>query len=224
MKEQKFQHYTELALKSVYSEPEGGFHSQLIPDMVKQFFDPVELPVTSYVLDIGCGQGLFLDILKAKGFTNLVGVTLSDDDLIACGDKWHSCLKSDMSDLPVPNGIVDYVWCRHALEHSPYPLFTLYEFNRVMKKGSKMYVEVPAPDCPRAHEFNPNHYSVLTINMWVALMQRAGFTVQAVHNLSFELANDQGPIPETNLIFLLEKNETLVQERTYETDEEVYCG
>jgi len=223
MREEKFKHYTELALKSVYSEPEGGFHSQLIPEVVRDFFVPANIPVTAYVLDIGCGQGLFMDILKERGYTNLVGVTLSDDDLVACGNKWHSCLKTDMSDLPVPSRIVDYIWCRHALEHSPYPLFTLYEFNRVMKLGGKMYVEVPAPNCPRAHEFNPNHYSILTTNMWVALMQRAGFTVESVHNMSFELANDQGPIPESNLIFLLEKNESVVQERAYASDE-AFCG
>jgi hypothetical protein len=59
--------------------------------------------------------------------------------------------------------------------------------------------------------------------MWMALMQRAGFTVESVHNMSFELANDQGPIPESNLIFLLEKNESVVQERAYASDE-AFCG
>ena len=223
MREEKFQHYTELALKSVYSEPEGGFHSQLIPEVVRDFFVPANVPVTAYVLDIGCGQGLFMDILKEKGYTNLVGVTLSDDDLVACGEKWHSCLKSDMSDLPVPNHIVDYIWCRHALEHSPYPLFTLYEFNRVMKLGGKMYVEVPAPGCARRHEYNPNHYSIHTADMWAALMVKAGFLVTAVHNMSFELQIQDSPIPESNLIFLLEKNESVVQERAYASDE-AFCG
>ena len=223
MRKEKFQHYTELALKSVYSEPEGGFHSQLIPEMVKDFFLPANVPVTAYVLDIGCGQGLFMDLLKDKGYTNLVGVTLSEEDLVACGEKWHSCVKSDMSDLPVPDRIVDYVWCRHALEHSPYPLFTLYEFNRVMKLGGKMYVEVPAPGCARRHEYNPNHYSVLTADMWVALMVRAGFVVTDVRTISFDLETQNGSVPESNLIFLLEKNESLVQERAYASDE-AFCG
>jgi SAM-dependent methyltransferase len=223
MREEKFQHYTELALKSVYSEPEGGFHSELIPEMVKQFFLPENVPVTAYVLDIGCGQGLFMDILKDKGYCNLIGVTLSEDDLLACGNKWHSCLKSDMSDLPVPSHVVDYIWCRHALEHSPYPLFTLYEFNRVLRLGGKMYVEVPAPNCARRHEYNPNHYSIFAVDMWIALMVRAGFTVTQTNTISFELQSPSGPIPETNLIFLLEKNDSLIEERAYSPNEEI-CG
>jgi hypothetical protein len=26
-----------------------------------------------------------------------------------------------MSDLPLANGNIDFIWCRHAIEHSPLP-------------------------------------------------------------------------------------------------------
>jgi len=32
---------------------------------------------------------------------------------------------------------VDFIFLRHALEHSPYPIFSLMEYNRVLKQGGK---------------------------------------------------------------------------------------
>ena len=59
--------------------------------------------------------------------------------------------------------------------------------------------------------------------MWAALMVRAGFIVQSVQTMSFELQSENGPVPESNFIFLLEKNESVVQERAYASDE-AFCG
>jgi hypothetical protein len=61
------------------------------------------------------------------------------------------------------------------------------EFNRVLKQGSKIYIEVPAPDCDRKHEFNLNHYSILGHNQLAALLQRTGFNIDSFNNLEFDL-------------------------------------
>ena len=61
------------------------------------------------------------------------------------------------------------------------------EYNRVLKQGAKIYIEVPAPDCDRKHEFNLNHYSILGHNQLAALLMRCGFDVNQFNNLEFEL-------------------------------------
>jgi hypothetical protein len=61
------------------------------------------------------------------------------------------------------------------------------EYNRVLKQGSKIYIEVPAPDCERKHEFNLNHYSILGHNQLAALLIRCGFDIDNFNNLEFEL-------------------------------------
>jgi len=208
----KFNEYTRLAQTTVYSEPEeNNFHTKLIPEMVKHFFTPLELPVSSYILDIGCGQGTFLDLMRDADYTNTIGVTLSTDDAAACGVKNHTVLSCDMTDLDVPANMVDFIWCRQAIEHSPYPLFTLYEFNRVLKTGGKVYIEVPAPDCARHHEFNKNHYSVLGEKMWGALFERTGFKVLQASHFDFELSHEGKPIPERYLCFVLEKHDSVTK-------------
>jgi hypothetical protein len=61
------------------------------------------------------------------------------------------------------------------------------EYNRVLKQGGKIYIEVPAPDCDRRHEFNLNHYSILGASQLVALLQRTGFSLNIFNNFEFDL-------------------------------------
>jgi ubiquinone/menaquinone biosynthesis C-methylase UbiE len=151
------------------------------------------------------------------GYPNTIGVTLSDEDYKATESKGMTVIRSDFSDIQaIKDETVDMIWCRHALEHSPYPLFTLYEFNRLLKQSGKLYVEVPAPDCERQHEANPNHFSILGLTMWMFLFARAGFNALMVDKLEFTLKTEGKDVPEEYLIFLLEKQD-VPQVRTQET-------
>ncbi len=142
--------------------------------MVERYFDPLGLPKDALIVDVGCGHGAFLRQMDARGY-HALGITMSDADVEGC--KPFEAVIADMADLPVFDGVVDLVWCRHTLEHSPYPLFALYEFERVLKPGGKIFIEVPAPDCARPHEFNPNHYSIMGTRMWQALIEKAKLTL-----------------------------------------------
>ena len=207
MQIEKFNRFNAMALASVYSEPEeNNFHTQLIPQMVDKYVPLMELDKDAAILDVGCGYGTFQTKMAEMGYTNTIGVTLSDEDYKASESKGMTVIKSDFSDIPsVEDETVNMIWCRHALEHSPYPLFTLYEFNRLLKPGGKVYVEVPAPDCERQHEANPNHYSILGITMWMFLFARAGFDALMVDKFQLTLKAEDHDVPEEYLIFLLEK-------------------
>ena len=137
--------------------------------------------------------------MKERGYTNVTGVTLGEDDVKACREKGHTVKEYDMSFLPVNDGFidetVDLIFARHSFEHSLFPMLTLVEWNRVLKKGGKLYLEVPAPDCQRGHEFNLNHYSIMGQRQIVALLQRAGFEVNTLNTIKFDLTvgqNDDG--------------------------------
>lgn len=206
----KINRYNKIALSTVYSEPEeGNFHTELIPKMVEQFFKPLNLPVEAIILDIGCGQGTFMDEVAKLDYPNRIGITKSGEDFDACNAKGHTTTHCDMSDLPFNSEEIDFIWCRHALEHSPFPFFTLLEFNRILKDGGKVYVEVPAPDCVRKHEWNPNHYSVLGPEMWAALFVKAGFKVLQSVYFDLELQMPEGKVPERNICFVIEKHDTI---------------
>ena len=183
----------------IHDEGDSQMHAVLTKQVVETYIDPMELPKDAAILDLGCGPGYFLDAMKERGYTNLTGVTLSPGDIKTCEDKGHTIKKYDLSFLPQKDGYydesVDFIFLRHALEHSPYPIFSLMEYNRVLKQGAKIYIEVPAPDCDRRHEFNLNHYSIMGANQLGALLVRCGFNIDQFNNLEFDAS---GPNPETN--------------------------
>ena len=197
----KLKFYNEwLYTAHIYDEGESQFHQQLTNQVVETYIDPLNLAKDAAILDMGCGPGYFLDAMKDRGYTNVTGVTLSPGDIKTCEDKGHTIKKYDLTFLPQKDGYydesVDFIFLRQALEHSPYPIFTLMEYNRVLKQGSKIYIEVPAPDCERKHEFNPNHYSILGANQLAALLLRCGFDIDQFNNLEFDLKSPDPEDPE----------------------------
>jgi SAM-dependent methyltransferase len=176
----------------IYDEGESGFHKDLTEKVVATYIDPLNLPKNANILDLGCGPGYFLDEMQKREYTNVLGVTLSQGDIDLCKSKGHNIKSYDLSFLPQQDGFidesVDLIFLRHALEHSPYPIFSLMEYNRILKQNAKIYIEVPGPDNDRKHEFNLNHYSILGQTQLIALLQRTGFSIDTFNTIEFDLS------------------------------------
>ena len=188
----KLKFYNEwLYTAHIYDEGDSEMHKTLTETVVKQYIDPLNLPKDSKILDLGCGPGYFLNEMKSRGYTDLTGVTLSPGDIKICEDNGHTIKKYDLSFLPQSEGYydesVDMIFLRHALEHSPYPIFSLMEYNRVLKQYGKIYIEVPQPGCERKHEENLNHYSILGKEQLGALLVRTGFNIDKFDNFEFDI-------------------------------------
>jgi SAM-dependent methyltransferase len=188
----KLKFYNEwLYTAHIYEEGDSLFHKDLTTQIVKQYIDPLEIAKNAKILDLGCGPGYFLDEMRERGYTDITGVTLSPGDIKICEDKGHSTKAYDLTFLPQKDGYydesVDFIFLRQALEHSPYPIFSLMEYNRVLKQGSQIYIEVPAPNSERKHEWNLNHYSVFGEQQLAALLDRCGFVINSFDNFEFDL-------------------------------------
>jgi len=196
----KLKFYNEwLYTAHIYDEGDSPMHKTLTAKVVKDYVDPLNLPKNAKILDLGCGPGYFLDEMKERGYTDLTGVTLSPGDIEICEKNGHTIKKYDLSFLPQKDGYfdesVDFIFLRHALEHSPYPIFSLMEYNRVLKQFGRIYIEVPAPDCDRRHEYNLNHYSILGEKQLAALLERTGFNIDMFQTIEFQIS---GKNPNTN--------------------------
>lgn len=201
----KLKFYNEyLYTAHIYDELDSPMHKSLTTEIVKTYIDPLNIPKNAKILDLGCGPGYFLDEMKQRGYTDLTGVTLSPGDIKICEDKGHTIKKYDLSFLPQNEGYtdesVDFIFLRHALEHSPYPIFSLMEYNRVLKQHGKIYIEVPAPDCERAHEWNLNHYSILGHNQLAALLVRSGFNIDLFKDFAFDIGIKSQDSEETKTV------------------------
>lgn len=172
--------------EDVYPEPPSALHAEITHKALVQLHDLGGLRPGMQVLDVGCGQGPALSYFREQG-TDCLGVTLGDADIAACRAQGFRVEKMDQSFLTLADESQDVVWARHVIEHSIFPLFTLQEFNRVLRVAGMLYLEVPAPETSCHHECNPNHYSVLGKAAWRSLLERSGFRIVADVDYTFEV-------------------------------------
>ena len=175
----KIKKFYNMIAKEVYSEEQSDLHTNMINAVSQDLMQRPDAPKPGdTVVDMGCGDGYMLDKLVEKGLNkeNLIGITMGDDDYKKTLDKGYQAYQYDMTFTQFDDNSIDYMIVRHCLEHSAWPYMTLMEFNRFMKTGSKVYIEMPAPQTTaRNLEHFPNHYSIMGKKMWGSLMMRAGF-------------------------------------------------
>ena len=183
--------YRELCLSHVYSEPDTQMHQNVMDHMIPKFVNEYNLDSSKKILDIGCGQGYGMLKFVELGCTDVSGLTLSANDAEAARARGFAVVEEDMSFQSVEDEDYDVLFARHSLEHSPYPLLTLLEFNRILKPGGIAYIEMPSPQCTRALEEYDNHYAIMGAQQWRALMIRAGFDTLDIGELKFGISNNQ---------------------------------
>jgi beta-1,4-mannosyl-glycoprotein beta-1,4-N-acetylglucosaminyltransferase len=100
-----------------------------------------DIPKDSAILDVGCGDGVTLKILRAQGFTNLKGIDISQRDLDTLTD--FDVQNCDMHSLPFEDKSLDIVYASHVLEHAYDPIQVLSGFKRVLKDDGKLLLVLP---------------------------------------------------------------------------------
>jgi SAM-dependent methyltransferase len=147
------------------------------------------------VLDIGCGNGKFLALMAASGWT-ITGTELP-------GPAWARAervpgmrlVRADEFPLPVPSASMDLVTLWHVLEHVPDPALALREARRVLKPDGALVVEVPNADswqarCTGSRWFHldpPRHLYQFTRRSLPRLAEQAGFAVTRTTTFSWEM-------------------------------------
>lgn len=101
----------------------------------------LEMIGSGKVLDIGCGDGLFLTMLEDN---KSEGIDISEEGVKKCLDKGLKASLGDFStgNLPFKDNEFDYIVMLDVLEHLYSPEHLLKEANRV----SKRYVVISVPN------------------------------------------------------------------------------
>ncbi len=140
-------------------------------------------PFGGRVLDVGCGRGEFLELLRARG-ARAQGV---DDDLENARHCWAKGLDVVHGDAfgfleRFPDGSLDGVFCAQFVEHFP-PARVLHLVNLVARKlvaGGVAVFETPNPQClavfAQAFYLDFTHVWPYHPEAMTFVMEAAGFT------------------------------------------------
>jgi SAM-dependent methyltransferase len=194
---ERLHHFLGQLQGDIYPEPPSEPHVTITAQTIRFLLENRHIAPGERVLDVGCGQGGALELFARHGLP-ATGIALGPDVEI-CRQKGLDVREMDLSFFDFADGEFDFVWCRHALEHSVFPLFTLTEIRRLLREGGRVYVEVPAPDTACHHERNPNHYSVFGQSMWASLFAKAKFDIVLARDINFTVPAG----PDTYWAFLL---------------------
>lgn len=137
----------EVDLDELYAKSTFDYSSEV--DGLKKTYASITLrslkpnPARGAVLEIGGGNGFFLEIAKEIGFTKIAGVEPSVDAVASAREDVQPFMIADMlRKESVPNDCFDVVAMFHVMDHLTDPLSTLEICKSSLKPGGTFVVAV----------------------------------------------------------------------------------
>lgn len=149
-----------MELRDIWDKESRGYAERDLLDVV----NTMDLPghwmpgKEEYVLEAGCGAGGMMKVFASSG-GHVFGVDISFKMLEFAREK-GDVASGDIRSLPYKDSSFDYVVSLGVIEHFPESEKALKECVRVLKKGGRLFINVP------------NRYSFYFPLRW--LTQRAG--------------------------------------------------
>lgn len=148
----------------------------------------IDIDYDSRILDVGCGSGRFLSILKSEGLKNLVG---TDPYIAGTTEEDGICLiKGELYELD--RHIFDVVVFNHSLEHMPEPVKALSRAGMLLAEGGHCIVTTPVSDSYAWQKYQrhwvgldpPRHLHVFSRKGMIMVASNAGFVTKSIIEVS----------------------------------------
>ncbi len=151
------------------------------------------LPHNGRALDIGCGQGTFLNLLKREGW-EVFGTELSEKQANRAIEAGLSVWMGDLREDHFPSAFLDLVTLWEVIEHLPQPAEVIRRIRPMLKKRGIVAISTPNPEGLQARVFRenwfaldiPRHLYLFSPKTLEQLMAQEGFRLIHLGHLSFE--------------------------------------
>jgi SAM-dependent methyltransferase len=131
-------------------------------DIVAEAVDALA-PIDGRVVgDVGCGNGRYIDALRAAG-ARVIGVDLSSGMLAGIPGPASELIVADAQSLPLADASLDALLMMHMLYHVPDPERAVKEVTRVLRRSGRVLVAT-----------NGSHHLGEMNALWLPLLERAG--------------------------------------------------
>jgi SAM-dependent methyltransferase len=107
------------------------------------------------LLDVGCGAGRYLDLMRRFGWDRVVGVDISETAADNARQLGLEAYAGELSSVCFPERTFDAVSLSHTLEHVADPEALLREIRRIAKPGARVAIVVPNARSLCARLFRP---------------------------------------------------------------------
>ncbi|HYD03346.1 MAG TPA: class I SAM-dependent methyltransferase [Alphaproteobacteria bacterium] len=115
-------------------------------DVALAEFLKLNVPKTAKIIDVGCGSGSWLKVLRDLGYKNIYGTDMNAEELYV--DKIKVPFKEANFNKPFPykDKEFDVVFSLEVIEHVENPWFFMEEIQRILKPNGYCIMTTPNPD------------------------------------------------------------------------------
>lgn len=138
---------------------------------------------SSPVLDIGCGRGVFLELLASAGI-EAVGLDHSPEAISACEARGFTVYRQEANEYLRKNqGQFGGIFCSHVIEHMGYDdAMTFLELcHAALRPGGKLALVTPNPEdltiIGEIFWLDPTHVRPYPMKLLMRMVEAVGFRV-----------------------------------------------
>lgn len=118
----------------------------------------VPFVTNGYLLDVGCGNGRYLDGMKKLGW-NVKGVEFNEGAVNVCKLSNLDVHHGDLFSANFDSDSFDVINISHVIEHVPNPKELFTELSRILKKNGILIIKTPNSNALARALFNTNWYA-----------------------------------------------------------------
>jgi SAM-dependent methyltransferase len=132
------------------------------------------------ILDIGCGTGMNLQVLRDLGCRRTVGLDIAPEALAYCqGRHVGPLVQADGARLPFAPSSFDIVMALDLIEHVEDDVSALLEIARLLRPGGRLLIFTPAYQFLWSHQDEvSHHFRRYTATLLRDRLVQAGFRVE----------------------------------------------
>lgn len=152
------------------------------------------IPLDARILDVGCGNGFHLQLLRRFGRPTwtLEGVDIDRRAVATASDDGLTVHEGVLENLGLPHDHYDVVYTLQTIEHVADPRAFLTEIHRVLKPGGRLVVVTDNLDSLDFGYFKkrywggyhfPRHWNLFNRTALERLAQRAGYATEVIETI-----------------------------------------
>lgn len=164
---------------TLLSRPDNAYRIGVYSSILR-----VPLTPDSKILDVGCGSGQLLYILKNLGFRNVLGCDPNVERNI-CYENGLEILKETIQEI---NGKWDLIMFHQSFEHIPNQIETLRSVNQLLREGGTCLITMPTTSSYSWKHYKanwvqldaPRHFCIHSLKSMGILAKRANLNLKKV--------------------------------------------